>query len=76
MFNAKVSLYAAIGWGLLVIFSLLGALLGKPAAPYVLCISVIIWAAMRIVKEAFAAIYVLRVIKDAEKKKVEEEQDD
>lgn len=70
--GTKLKLYSAIGWGLIVLFSFLGALLRKPAAPYVLFISVIMWGAMRILSEAREAIGLLGMIKRLENGDVEE----
>ncbi len=75
--SVKIKLYASIGWGALVLFSLVGAFMREPAAPYVLCVGVIMWGAMKIINEAYASIYVLRALKTLEnsKKEVEDQED-
>lgn len=65
--GAKLRLYGAICWGLLILFSFLGALLHKPAAPYVLLISVVMWTALRMLSEAREAVALLGMIKRVEK---------
>ncbi len=67
MLGAKLRLYGAIGWGLLIAFAFLGALMNKPAAPYILVITVVMWGSIRIVSEASASVKVLRMISTMEK---------
>lgn len=74
--NAKVKLYSNMGWGLLVLFALFGAVLGKPSAPYMLVITVIIWAAMKILSEAYYSLVVLRYLRAGEKTANDEEKKD
>jgi len=50
---------APIAWGCLAVFCLLGAAMGKPQAPIVTSVMVVMWALMKILHEAFAGAMVL-----------------
>lgn len=55
----RLRCYAAVGWGLIIAFALVGALLGKEAAVMIAFISGMMWVLNRIVVEAFDAAVVI-----------------
>lgn len=68
-FRALVS----CGWGLIVLFAMMGVILGRPAGMYIGIITAVMWVLNRIAREAFDALRLLRGMKAADK---QDKQDD
>lgn len=61
MANLKLRCYLAIGWGLLVVFAIIGTLTGRiDAAAIVGIITAVMWVMMRIIQDAVDAVIALR----------------
>lgn len=69
MKNSKIRSIIAIAWGFIVMFALLGALLGKEQATWIGLIAGVMWVLNRIIIEAFDAMQFLRVGDDANETK-------
>lgn len=62
-FSMKWPLYVRMGWGLLVVFALVGNCAGKSSgAVVVLAISTLIWAGTKMLQEAIDAYLLLRLM--------------
>ena len=59
----KIRAYVACGWGLIVLFAMMGVVLGKQAGMYVGVIGAVMWVLNRIIREAFDALSLLRGLK-------------
>ena len=57
-----LALAVRIGWGLIVLFGIVGTVVGHAAGPYVVLISAAIWATMRILYEALWCLRIWRLI--------------
>ena len=62
----KFRAYVACGWGLVVLFALMGVILGRPAGVIIGCIAAVMWVLNRIIREAFDGLRMLRGIKAAD----------
>lgn len=62
----KFRAFVACGWGLVVLFAMMGVILGRPAGVYIGIIAAVMWVLNRIVREAFDALRLLRGIKAAD----------
>lgn len=71
----KFRAYVACGWGLLVLFALMGVVLGRPQGMIIGVIAAVMWVLNRMVREAFDGLRMLRGMKaeQAEQKKGDEE---
>jgi len=61
--EVKFRAFVACGWGLVVLFAMMGVLLGRPAGVYIGIIAAVMWVLNRITREAFDALRLLRGIK-------------
>lgn len=61
----KVSCYASIGWGLLVLFALTGFIMKNPAATMMLVVIAASWVLIRIVQTAFTSFNILKLLNQA-----------
>lgn len=59
----KFRAYVACGWGLLVLFAMMGVMLGRPAGAVMAMIVAVMWVLLRITREAFDALRMLRGMK-------------
>ncbi len=62
----KFRAFVACCWGLVVLFAMMGVILGKPAAIYIGVIAAVMWVLNRIIREAFDGLRMLRGIKAAD----------
>lgn len=62
----KFRAYVAIGWGLLVLFAMMGVMLGRPQGVVIGVIVSVMWVQLRIVREALDSIALLRGLKAAQ----------
>ena len=62
----KIKMWTRIAWGTLIVFVFIGALLGKPQAPYVALVASLLWVLLRIFNEAIEAHATLQIVKKAE----------
>jgi hypothetical protein len=65
-FLDKLPLYTRLAWGAIVLFALMGVMLGKPAGTYVGIIAAVMWVLCRIIDEARASLTALSMIKKLE----------
>lgn len=68
----KLRAYVACGWVLIVLFAMVGVILGRPAGVYVGLIAAVMWVLNRIIREAFDALRLLQGIKAATPTKSED----
>lgn len=64
----KFRAYVSIGWGLLILFAMMGVIMGKPLGIYVGIIGSVIWVMNRIIRETFDSLRLLRALKVSESK--------
>lgn len=64
----KFRAFVACGWGLLVLFAMMGVILGRPQGMYIGIIAAVMWVLNRIIREALDALRLLRGMKAADKK--------
>lgn len=77
LYSLKVSLYADIGWGIILAFLAIGVLLGKEAAVIGVFILCTVWTSLKVAKHAGDAPTTLRIVNAAIKKlKAEPEEED
>lgn len=62
----KFRSYVAIGWGLVILFAMMGVMLGRPQGVYIALIASVMWVQIRIVREALDGLMLLRGIKAAQ----------
>ena len=58
-----VTLFVSVGWGLLILFGLIGIVFAKPMAPYVIMISACVWVSMKIMREALSSLQAIRILR-------------
>lgn len=58
--DEKVAYYAAIGWGLIVAFGMVGVLMGKIEGAYIAIVASFMWTQVRIITEAINAVKSLK----------------
>jgi hypothetical protein len=51
-----------IGWGLLVLFGIVGTLAGHDAGPYVVMLTATMWVSLKIIGEAVGALWLWKII--------------
>lgn len=59
----KLRAYIACVWGAIILFAMVGTVLGKPAGTMVALIAALMWVELRILGEALAGLHVLRHMK-------------
>lgn len=69
----KFRAFVACGWGLVVLFAMMGVILGRPAGVYIGTIAAVMWVLNRIIREAFDSLRLLRGMKAAD---AQDKQDD
>jgi hypothetical protein len=62
----KFRAYVACGWGLMVLFAMMGVILGRPQGAVMAAIIAVTWVILRIVHEAFDSLRMLRGMKAEE----------
>lgn len=68
----KFRAWVACGWGLVILFAMMGVILGNPKGVLIGIIAAVMWVLNRIIREAFDALRLLRGAKklaEEEKKK-------
>jgi hypothetical protein len=60
--EVKFRSYISIGWGVLVLFLLIGMMLGRQEAIYGMIIAAECWVVLRIIREALDSVNLLRAI--------------
>lgn len=67
-FAAKIPLYVRVGWGMVILFAMVGNFIGKrEAAVHIVVVAAAMWVALRILSEAQEALAILKEIRVAEK---------
>lgn len=61
--EVKFRAYVAIGWGLLILFAMMGVIMGKPLGVYIGVIGSVMWVMNRIIREAIDSLRFLRALK-------------
>lgn len=64
----KFRAYIALGWGAVIMFAFLGVFTGHQQGVYVAVVTSVMWMLFRIVREGIDALLFLKVVKSAEKK--------
>lgn len=59
----KFRAFVACGWGLLVLFAMMGVLLGNPKGVIIGVITAVMWVLLRITREAFDSLRMLRAMR-------------
>lgn len=59
----KFRAFVACGWGLIVMFAMMGVILGNPKGMVIAIIASVMWVQIRIIREAFDALRLLRALK-------------
>lgn len=65
----KFRAWIACGWGLVILFAMMGVILGNPKGVLIGIIAAVMWVLSRIIREAFDALRLLRGAKKAAEEK-------
>ena len=62
----KFRAYVCCGWGLVVLFAMMGVILGRPQGVFIGVIAAVMWVLNRIIREALDSLRLLRGMKAAD----------
>lgn len=70
-----ISIAWRIGWGLCILFGIIGILVGHALGPLVILITTTVWISLRILLESAVALWSLRLLRQFNKDNDQDHQD-